>query len=202
MPELSDRRLNVEEQYFRRKERELIERLRKKAEREAERKGLAEAVGLENQEILDILQEMGFDHATVVLLFLVPLLEVAWSDGAISDQERDLIRRAAQAHGVAEGTPAHARLAQWLESKPDATLFKRALKVIRDITAFQSDEAWRTTGRKLVEGCERVAAASGGFLGLGSKISPKERAVLRRVASEIESAHAKAADRVASKLRH
>ena len=36
---------------------------------------------------------------------------------------------------------------------------------------------------------ERIAAASGGFLGLGSKISPEEAAVMKRVASEIERAH-------------
>jgi len=200
MPEITDRRTNVEEEYFRRKERELIKRLRQKAEEEIQRKDLADAIGLENQEILDILQEMGFDRATVVLLYLVPLLEVAWSDGSVSDEEKRLIHEAAKSHGISEGTAAYAMLGRWLESKPDAVLFQRALKVIRDITGFQSDEAWQTSGRKIITACEKIAAASGGFLGLGPKISSEEKAVLRRVVTEIERAHTEAAARVSSAL--
>jgi hypothetical protein len=43
--------------------------------------------------------------------------------------------------------------------------------------------------------------ASGGFLGLGSKISPEEAAVMKRVASEIEQARAEAAKKVLGAMR-
>ncbi|NWG13416.1 MAG: hypothetical protein HXY20_07790 [Acidobacteria bacterium] len=201
MPEIGERWRPAEEEYFRRKEAELIEKLRKKAEEEASRKGLAEAVGLENRQILELLMEMGFDRATVVLLFLVPLLEVAWSDGAISGEERRLILEAAHSHGIEEGTPAHARLGEWLAARPPSALFERAIAVIRDIVSYQSDKAWRASGLRLVDACERIAAASGGILGLGSKISAEERAVLRRVTSMIEKAHAKAAAELSNTLR-
>ena len=46
MGDMEERRRKSEEDYFRRKEQELVEKLRRKAEAEAERKGLAEAIGL------------------------------------------------------------------------------------------------------------------------------------------------------------
>ena len=201
MVDLAERSRMSEEDYFRRKEQELIDKLRKKTDAETHRKGLAEAVGLENEQIVDVLGEMGFDRATVVVLFLVPLLEVAWSDGSISDRERTLILEAAHAHGVREGTPGHAKLNEWLAAKPPQQLVGRALQVIRDIMAFQSTDARQATAGKLVDACERIAAASGGFLGLGSKISPEEAAVMKRVASEIERAHAEAAKKVLGDMR-
>jgi hypothetical protein len=196
MVDLTERSRKSEEDYFRRKERELIEKLRKKTEAGDHRKGLAEAIGLENEQILDVLRDMGFDRATVVVLFLVPLLHVAWSDGSIADRERALLLEAAHAHGVKEGTPAHAKLNEWLAAKPPEQMVERALQVIRDIMTFQSTGARQETTDKLLNACERIAAASGGFLGLGTKISPDEAAVMKRVATEIERAHAEAARKV------
>jgi hypothetical protein len=201
MVDLTERSRKSEADYFRRKEQELVEKLRKKAEAEAHRKGLAEAIGLDNEQILDVLREMGFDRATVVVLFLVPLLQVAWSDGSISERERALLLEAAHAHGVKAGTPAHEKLNEWLAAKPSEQTFDRALQVIRDLMAFESTEALQETTDRLMEACERIAAASGGFLGLGSKISAEEAAVMKRVASEIERAHAEAAKKVLGAMR-
>jgi DnaJ-domain-containing protein 1 len=201
MVDLTERSRKSEDDYFRRREQELVEKLRKKAEAEAHRKGLAEAIGLDNEQILDVLREMGFDRATVVVLFLVPLLQVAWSDGSISDRERALLLEAAHAHGVSEGTPAHEKLNEWLAAKPPEQTFERALQVIRDLMVYESTDARQETTDRLMEACEWIAAASGGFLGLGSKISAEEAAVMKRVASEIERAHAAAAKRVLGAMK-
>jgi hypothetical protein len=200
MPDLSAHAKASEEEYFRKKEQELIARLKKKAATEAHRKGLAEAIGLENQQILDVLQEMGFDRSTVILLFLFPLLQVAWSDGEVSDEERTLILQAARTHGVEEGSPACEKLTGLLRTQPAPVLFDRALRVINDLLQFQKGETRQITSAKLIDACERVAAASGGFLGMGPKVSAKEKEVLRRVASAIGGKHVPAAARIESKL--
>jgi len=201
MVDVTERSRKSEDDYFRRKEQELIDKLRETTEAEAHRKGLAEAIGLENEQILDVLREMGFDRATVGVLFLIPLRQVAWSDGSISDRERTLILEAAHAHGVKEGTPAHAKVTEWLAARPPEQTFERALRVIRDLMIFQSTDARQATTGRLMDACERIAAASGGFLGLGSKISPEEAAVVKRVASDIERAHAEAATKVRGDMR-
>ncbi len=201
MPDLSDHARASEEEYFHKKEKELIAKLQKKEADEAHRKGLAEAIGLDNHEILNVLHEMGFDRATVVLLFLFPLLQVAWSDGEVSEEERALILKAAQTHGVEEGSSAYEKLVGLLRTQPAPVLFERALTVIQDLLRFQKGDTKQSTGTKLMDACERVAAASGGFLGLGSKVSAKEKDVLRRLASAIGGKHVVAAATVEGSLK-
>ena len=200
MPDLSAKSRASENEYFLRKEKELTERLKAKAAAEARRKGLAEAIGLENDQILDVLHDMGFDRSTVVILFLFPLLQVAWTDGEVSDEERELILIAAQTHGINEGDAAHEKLVGYLKNRPEPILFERALTVIKDLLNFQTAASKETTSTKLMDACERIAAASGGFLGVGSKISAKERQVLRRVASAIGGKHSAVAAKLETAL--
>jgi len=200
MPELPRYAKASEEEYFHKKEKELLQKLKEKTAAEAHRKGLAEAVGLDNKQILDVLQDMGFDRSTVVLLFLFPLLQVAWSDGEISDEERALILKAARTYGVGEGSEAHRHLDVLLRTRPAPVLFERALTVIQDLLRFQEADARQSTGTKLIDACERVAAASGGFLGIGPKVSAKERSALRRIASAIAEKHAAAATNLEDRL--
>jgi hypothetical protein len=54
--------------------------------------------------------------------------------------------------------------------------------------------------RDLVAACEEIAAVSGGIFGLGSRTSTEERAVIERVAAEIQKTHEAAARRVAGSL--
>jgi len=194
---MADRKKGLEEDYFRKREQELIDQLKK---RSAARKGLAEAVGLENEEILEILREMGFDRETVVLLTLIPMLHVAWSDGEITSKEREGILEIARARGVAKGSPAEAKLTGWLDAKPDPALFERALTVIRHLVSYQTPGGREKTGLDLVDACQKIASASGGILGLGA-ISAEEKAVIERVASEIQKAHQEAASRMAGSLK-
>ncbi len=194
---MADRKKALEEDYFRKREQELIDQLKK---RSAARKGLAEAVGLENEEILEILQEMGFDRQTVVLLILMPLLHVAWSDGKVTSKEREGILEMARARGVAKGSPAEAKLTGWLEAKPDPAFFERALAVIRHLVSYQTAGSREKTGLDLVDACQKIASASGGILGLGA-ISAEEKVVIERVASEIQKAHQEAASRMAGSLK-
>ena len=200
MVDSSEKKRSPEEEYFYRKEQELITKLRQKAEAEARKKGLAEAVGVENEQILAVLQEMGYDRETVFLLFLIPLLQVAWSDGKLSNEERALILEVGATYGVKEGHSAYQKLQGWLTTKPSKDTFERALKVIRNIMSFQTAEQRQTAGQKLVDAAERIAAASGGVLGLGSKVSAEEKAVLKRVADAIEKAHADSAPKLLDDL--
>lgn len=193
MSNLPPKKPSPEEEYFYAREQDLLAKLRKKAESEAQRQGLGEATGIGNEEILEILREMGFDRETVVLLFLIPLLQIAWSDGHLEAKERALILEASHAYGIKEDHPAYQKLQGWLHAKPPKEIFERALRVIGEIMSFQTAEQRDIIEHKLVDACERVAAASGGFLGLGSKVSAAEKAILKRVATAIADAHPESA---------
>jgi hypothetical protein len=155
---LRDRGRALEEEYFRRRDQELIERLRAKAEAERTQQALGESTGLTDPEILKQLQELGFTPDTIALLPIMPILQVAWAEGGITPRERDLIEKFATARGIGGRTGLDA-----------------GSPVVQDLSAEQ-----------LVEYCEKVASASGGILGLG-RISLDERTLLTSIASDLEA---------------
>ena len=74
------------------------------------------------------------------------------------------------------------------------------LRIIKAIFESLPDEKRAGMKKDLVGYAEEVAAASGGFLGLGSKVSEKEQAVISRVAREFAASHAEASKQVVEKL--
>ena len=120
----------LEEEYFRRKEQELIAKMRERAAAEAERRQIGEKTGVADAQILQDLQELGYTADTVSLLHLVPLVQMAWAEGHVSMRERDLIIEAARARGIESGSPADRQLAGWLAVRPSDELFNTTLRAI------------------------------------------------------------------------
>src|SRR5918992_2064147 len=88
-----------------------------------ERRLLADAIGVDAQDILVELQVVGYKADTIALLELAPALDIAWADGTISERERDLILQLGARNGVAIDSPVHIHLNCWLDSLPSEFLF-------------------------------------------------------------------------------
>jgi hypothetical protein len=185
---MGDRRRIQEEEYFQRREQELIAKLQQRGRAEATRRAMAEGTGVADEEILQDLEALGYTPETVMLLHLVPLLQMAWAEGGVSDRERALIVEAARARGIAEGTPADRQLAGWIASRPSADLFEKSLRAIGAILQARPSEEREVSQRDLLSYSTAIAAASGGILGFG-KVSPEEQQVLARITEELERAH-------------
>jgi hypothetical protein len=91
----------------------------------SEQHRLAQAIGVTNESILKDLDEMGYDRETVTLLYLVPLIYVAWAEGTVSHKERTLILETARMHGYEESSKAYLKLQQWLDERPSDEFFER-----------------------------------------------------------------------------
>jgi len=184
----AERGRSIEEEYFRRKDRELVERLRQADAAGHARDEMGQRTGLHDPAMLQDLQELGFTPDTVGLLPLVPVLEVAWAEGGITAAERALVVALARSRGIADGSAADRQLTEWLAVRPEPAVFTRAGRLI---AALLTSDAPATLGLKagdLVAYCERIAAASGGFLGLRlGSVSPEERSLLARIASDLET---------------
>jgi hypothetical protein len=189
---LPGRRRALEEEYFHRQEQQLIEKLRRRAEEEADRRRLAEKTGVADAEILQDLRDLGYTPETVMLLHLVPLVQVAWAEGSVSESERRLILQAAHARGIEPESAAGRQLSEWLETRPSDTFFEKTLRAIRAMLQAGPDSEQAT--RDLLSYCSAIASASGGILGFG-KVSEDEKALLARITSELERAHGQAAQR-------
>ena len=175
----------LEEEYFHRKEKELMEKLRQRRAAEAQLKELSEATGNPNEEILKTLQELGYTRDTVTLLHFVPLLNVAWADGKVSSQERALILEAARMRGVTEGSVADKQLIDWMDNRPSEEFFEQTLRIAGSLIESTPGSDGKTGSQSILEECKRVAEASGGILGFGSKISAEEQALLERIAAAL-----------------
>ena len=114
---------------------------------------------------------------------------VAWSDGSVAPKEKEEISLVARLHGLGEGVPGYGHLAGWLEARPSDDFFRLTLRAIRAALEALPGEERERKARELVLRCIQVAKVSGGFLGLGSKISAPERVAIRQVAEQLEYAH-------------
>jgi hypothetical protein len=185
-----DRRRSFEEEYFRKREQEVIEKMRRRSEAEAERRRLGEQAGVADEEILQDLQALGYTPETVMLLHLVPLVQMAWAEGGVSNRERDLIIQAARARGIEAGSAADRQLAGWLSHRPSDELFEKTLRVIGGILQARPAEERDASHRDLLSFCTAIASASGGVLGFRA-VSDEERQILARISEELERAHGK-----------
>lgn len=177
---LADRKKALEEEFFARHERELMERVRHEAEAKERKEALAEASGIRDEEVIDRLAALGLDAGTVAALGLVPLVEVAWADRELHEKEREAVLRAAGDAGATDGTAAHTLLLSWLNKRPGPELLA-AWKGYVGALVESLDVAERQALRDGILGRARsVAEAAGGFLGVG-KVSDAEEKKLQEL---------------------
>ena len=100
---LADRRRALEEDYFRSKDKELVERMRREQAAAEERRRLKDATGITDDLVLEDLQRAGFTADTAILLNLVPAIEVAWAEAPVPDAERDSHPRSGAIAGRSAG---------------------------------------------------------------------------------------------------
>jgi hypothetical protein len=181
---LASRKRTQEEDYFQRKDRELIEKVRQRAKVEQQLREIGEKAGVTDPEVIHELAELGFTPETVRLLPLMPILEVAWSEGGVTPPERKMLVDLARARGIEEGSPADRQLADWLERQPAEDVFRRTGRLISAI--FASGGRLAMSSDDLLKYCEAIADASGGIFGI-RRVSSEERAALARIADEIKS---------------
>ena len=112
---------------------------------------------------------------------LVPLVMVAWADGSLDAGERAAILARAEGVELAPGSPARTLLEGWLTRKPDPKLLDAWAQLVAGLAEQMSGEEVAALKAGLLDRARAVAGASGGFLGLGSKISNAEADVIARL---------------------
>ena len=175
---------SLEEAFFARENAQLLEAMRKKAAVQERRDALRQVMKKADDALLDRLLELGVSAQTILAMMLLPLARVAWADGTIDAKERAAILKAAEERDMPAGSASHELLKSWLEHKPSDSVvaaWKTYVDGMWSSLAAHQREEMRLRLLHLARG---VAEATGGFLGLGSKISPAEQAVL----DEIEAA--------------
>jgi hypothetical protein len=181
---LGERGRALEDEYFRRMDRELLESARRTSALDDEGRELGALTGLQARDV-EALQALGFTAETVALLPLVPLVQVAWADGGVSDDERAMIVQLARARAITEGSAADQQLAVWFRAPPSPDVSAAVSRLLGAMIGGPAIVLEGLTADELVEYCERIAAASGGFLGL-RRVAVDERALLTKIAHDLK----------------
>ena len=175
------RRKALEEDFFAKKNQQLLDKLKATFERDQTRESLRAATGVTDPAVLDRLLALQLSGETIAAFVLYPLIEVAWADGKLDRAEREALLAAAASAGVSQGSPAY----QMLENRMADGPIEAARKVWREYAqhlAGRLDPAERRLVREdLLRRARAVAEASGGVLGIG-KVSAKEQKVLDVIA--------------------
>lgn len=171
----------LEEAFFLENDRVLIEKLKKLNQMKETKENLARVSGIHNDAVLEKLVKLEIRPDVVAALALVPLIEVAWADGDINARERAAVLNAAEKRDIERDGIEHQLLERWLEHKPEPRLIEAWTHYIEGLVHALGQDESRALEKELMGLTRSVAEASGGFLGLGSKVSPAEEAMIKRL---------------------
>jgi hypothetical protein len=184
-----DRERASEEEYARRRDAELIEKMRAKARLDEVAAELAKVLQVENPGLVQRVIDLGIPRGTGAAFLLAPLVQVAWAEGKVTDKERETILRLAASRGVEKGSASEAQLLAWLDKRPSDAMFTTAIEVIKAGLSHLTPAEREDRIEMIVRACREVSEASGGLakaLG-GSGVSSEERSVLDIVATALRS---------------
>jgi hypothetical protein len=180
------RRRELEDKFFAERDRELLAALRAEAAARERKAALADASGIADADLIAQLDELDVCGETLAAVCLIPLIAVAWSDGAVDGGEKKAVMAAAEEAGVKDGHPAHDLLERWLGKKPDDTLLGVWRSYVRELLPKLTGLARAALKKEIIGHAQMVAKATGGILGLGNKISAAEQTVIDDLAATFE----------------
>jgi tellurite resistance protein len=169
---------SLEDAFFAKEDARLMQQLRERARTLERRTAMREVVRVNDEALIDHLIALGLEPETVLALQLVPLAAIAWADGQIEPRERDAVLKAAAAQGVAPESVAGQMLDKWLVKQPGADLVDAWKRHMRALWPLLSPKERADIRASALDRARSVAEAAGGFLGLTSKISAQEQAVV------------------------
>jgi hypothetical protein len=155
-----------------------LEEFRQRLEKEDRRAQLARVSGIRDEAVLDHLMALNVDAETWAALRVIPLVQVAWSDGTVQPEERQAILGAARKAGVEPKEGTFPLIEHWLAEKPGRELSDAWKHYISALCQQLSPAEVEQLKHELLDLARKVAQAAGGVLGLGSKVSKAERTVL------------------------
>ncbi|MFN7984990.1 MAG: hypothetical protein U0Q11_24365 [Vicinamibacterales bacterium] len=183
--ELFERARRAEDDYFRRKDAELLAKARTTrssvdsgAAVIHERRLLGDALGLHDTDVVFPLHEAGLRAATVGLLEWMPAIEVAWVDGVDAAEREELSRRFEEGAGP-DGVGV-SLINEWLFSRPSHEAMDAARRALRHRVGLLDADSRADLMRRIATRCEIVGRASGGWFGLGM-LSDDERETIDRI---------------------
>jgi len=176
---LEDLRKAHEEEYFRKANAEAAAKLKKRVD--------LQGTGIQDTSLIDHLLTLGFDADSARALYLLPLVDVAWADGAVQAAERREILTALDKQGIAPHTKAYNLVLRWVDRGAADESYLNARTLLEPIV-HELKKSGKDPSSWILEASEKVANVTNSLFGLGSKmISKEEKAYLENLAKKFSS---------------
>lgn len=174
--------------FFFRMDRELIESLSRKLDREEKIGSFQVVTGIQDREIVESLVDAGFEMSTLTAFIWAPVVFVAWADGNADRLEKAAILDALPNKGVSREMASLMIAHDWFANRPTEELWRVweefATATLSGVPAYEREALMD----EIVKLCCVVAHASGGFLGI-AKVSPSESEAIDRVIATLKQTH-------------
>ncbi len=178
-----------EERHFQKENERLLANLRGEvlADKETRERWarIAAAVGSKDLSLGHRLEDLGFTEETAGVLFLCPLVEVAWADGKVGYEEAYQLVEELRKRGMRATGPAYDFLSKITLERPSDEFFDGCNLVIRELLNELPEEEREQKATNLAELCAQIAEASRGFFGFGPKVTKEEREALADIVQEL-----------------
>jgi hypothetical protein len=176
-----DKKNPLEEAFFAAENEKLRQRLLAANEEKSQREALSAASGISDDAALNRLVSLNIRSDTLAALSVAPLVLVAWADGSIDDGERNAVLAGAESAGIGRQSVPYQLLEGWLTTPPSRDLLPAWTDYILAVSARLDVGDRQVLMAELLGRARRVAEVTGGFLGLGQKVSTAEEAVLAKL---------------------
>jgi hypothetical protein len=181
MSELIDKQHQaMHDAFFMDPDQELLDFLREQEQSQHadSREALRRAAKVDDPRVLEMLERLGVGAAAMTAFSLLPLVRLAWADTRISQSEFAALLKAAQEEGIDYGTPSYRLLSRWLDERPSEQMIQAWVAYAEALSSELDQESLAVIRNSTIDRAQRIAQASGGFLGLGDRTSPQERNAL------------------------
>lgn len=174
---------------FVRENDELLEQLRERMAQEEERDQLAQATGIEDEQLLQQLLDLGITAHSIAALTIYPLVVVAYADGVLNIEERDLILKTAHEWNMKPGDAGYEVLKVWLEDGPSKQGFEIWQKYMSAVMAHMTPAQRSELKNSIMTRSRAVAESVGDVLGrFGNRTSTQEKARLAQIEAALQQA--------------
>ncbi len=155
------REMYLEEEYFRKKEFELLEKLKAVFQKKVDKESISKATGVTNEQLLDRLVAMQLNGELMGAFQLYPLVEIAWADGDLSESEAKSVLAVGEKQGLRPGSRAYRMLEDRLHKGPDPEARKIWFLYAEELKKVLSPGELKTFRNDLLERARGIVAATG-----------------------------------------
>ena len=179
------RRSSFEEAYFRNKDVDTVEKLKKVFDAKRDREELRKATGITSDEVLDRMMAVNAKGEMLTAFKLLPLVEVAWADGSCDKKEADAVIVAAIKHGVPRDSAALEQIKAWLYRGPNPEARKAWAMYAEELRKTLAPAELDAFREDLLKTARQIAESGGGIL--RALVSKSEKTVLNKIAEALTS---------------